>query len=97
MMKLSLFFIAATALGAPLAVCSETNANRPDYANQAKRAPQNPHLRAIPIQDYWNANSWDQTGGSLFWHDLSEKRREAMSQRNSKKSPTPAAAPNRDR
>ncbi len=31
-------------------------------------------LRAVPIKDHWNANSWDPTGGSLFWHALEDRK-----------------------
>lgn len=29
-----------------------------------------PMQRAVPIQNYWDANSWDPIGGSLFWHAI---------------------------
>lgn len=31
-------------------------------------------LRAVPIQDHWNANSWDPAGGSLFWHAVKDQK-----------------------
>ncbi|MBL9154367.1 MAG: hypothetical protein JNK37_17890 [Verrucomicrobiales bacterium] len=50
-------------------------------------------IRAVPIQDYWNAHAWDPIGGSIFWHDLSEKRRAEMSARHAKSRGQAPASP----
>lgn len=64
---------------------AETDATRADLATPRNQTTQNNVVRVAPIQNHWDANAWDQTGGSLFWHDLSEKRRAALSERHQKR------------
>ncbi|MCB1230261.1 MAG: hypothetical protein KDN19_08350 [Verrucomicrobiae bacterium] len=61
---------AVAALLAAFSFTAETSANE----IQPKAEPQSIH-RATPIQNYWDANSWDRSGGaSLFWHALKDDR-----------------------
>ena len=87
-------------MGAALATATATAADTEPPA-ALPRAPQAPAavpasggklIRATPLPQYWNAQSWDPAGGSLFWHDPSEKRRQAMSERHARR-PVPVPAP----
>ena len=67
-MKLTFLLTAATLLllGSGVAFASEEKSSN--------SAPSGPTKRAVPIQNYWDANAWDPIGGSLFWHATREDR-----------------------
>lgn len=80
---LGLSAIAAVSMG--IAPAAETDAARVELSTPPRRPSKDALVRAVPIQKYWDSQSWDPVGGPLFWHDLSEKRRAAMSERHAQK------------
>lgn len=52
-------------------------------------------LRAVPIRNHWDANAWDPSGGSLFWHDTRDRRAKAESGRNARHAEQRAEKSNR--
>ena len=67
-MKLTLLLTTATLLllGPGITTASEEKPSNPE--------PTAPTTRAVPIQNYWDANAWDPIGGSLFWHATRDDR-----------------------
>ncbi|MCB1062011.1 MAG: hypothetical protein KDN20_03695 [Verrucomicrobiae bacterium] len=70
---------------------AETTPNQTPAASTSRST-----VRAVPIKDYWDANAWDHSGGSLFWHALSDQRRSTPVEagRNTRR-PTSATTPAR--
>jgi hypothetical protein len=84
-MKKTLLGLSAISAAVGVAAAAETDAARVELSAPLPRAAKDAPVRAVPIQNYWDSHSWDPIGGPVFWHDLSEKRRAAMSARHAQK------------
>lgn len=74
-----------------IAVAAISTAIAPNAAADESQSNQK-STKAVPHENYWDANQWDPFAGSGFWHEKQDRRAPAQ-RRSAKKQISPLLMP----